>query len=125
VPFSITQSQNGHLSLIFRLSDYDLIVKCLKKLRQIKIEEIPYKTRLVLQKFALCRGTSWIPMMGGHCTDEQVEDLLSSLPASLYNALLPFQLEGVRFGLRRGGRCLIADEMGLGKTLQVSDLQNI
>lgn len=37
----------------------------------------------------------------------------------LLNSLLPFQLDGVRFGLQRGGRCLIADEMGLGKTLQV------
>lgn len=37
----------------------------------------------------------------------------------LLDALMPFQLEGVRFGLQRGGRCLIADEMGLGKTLQV------
>jgi SWI/SNF-related matrix-associated actin-dependent regulator 1 of chromatin subfamily A len=32
--------------------------------------------------------------------------------------LLPYQVEGVQFGLRRNGRLLIADEMGLGKTLQ-------
>merc|ERR1719362_1408022 len=32
--------------------------------------------------------------------------------------LLPYQLEGVQFGLSRRGRCLIGDEMGLGKTLQ-------
>jgi len=38
----------------------------------------------------------------------------SRLPAGL----LPYQLEGVRFGTSRGGRCLIGDEMGLGKTLQ-------
>lgn len=125
VPFSLTQSQNGRLSSIFKLSDYDQVLKCLKKLRQIKIQDIPYKTRLVVQKFAPCTGTSWIPLMEGHCTDEQVEDLLSNIPASLRNALLPFQLEGVRFGLRRGGRFLIADEMGLGKTLQVSDLQSV
>ena len=30
-----------------------------------------------------------------------------------------FQREGVRFGVRHGGRCLLADEMGLGKTVQV------
>ncbi|KAK4841748.1 hypothetical protein QYF36_009801 [Acer negundo] len=42
-----------------------------------------------------------------------------------YNAVLAclknssvIELEGVRFAMRRGGRCLIADEMGLGKTLQ-------
>ncbi|CAE8659517.1 unnamed protein product [Polarella glacialis] len=32
--------------------------------------------------------------------------------------LLPYQLEGVRFGMSRLGRCLFGDEMGLGKTLQ-------
>ena len=32
--------------------------------------------------------------------------------------ILPYQLEGALFGLKRAGRCLIADEMGLGKTLQ-------
>lgn len=40
------------------------------------------------------------------------------MPAALAAALLPFQREGVRFGLRRGGRVLIADEMGVGKTVQ-------
>mmetsp|Transcript_86283 Transcript_86283/g.243119 ORF Transcript_86283/g.243119 Transcript_86283/m.243119 type:complete len:741 (+) Transcript_86283:59-2281(+) len=34
------------------------------------------------------------------------------------SGLLPYQLEGLRFGVSRQGRCLIGDEMGLGKTLQ-------
>ena len=34
----------------------------------------------------------------------------------LQNALMPFQREGVLFGLKNRGRVLIADEMG--KTLQ-------
>merc|ERR1712129_362079 len=38
--------------------------------------------------------------------------------ARLPPRLLPYQLEGVRFGVGRNGRCLIGDEMGLGKTLQ-------
>ncbi|KAJ4791573.1 chromatin remodeling factor18 [Rhynchospora pubera] len=118
VSFSLTQSQNGSLSSIFKLSDYNCVVKFLKKLPQIKIQDIPYKTRVVVQKFALCAGTTWVPLVDGHLSDEQVEDLINKLPASLHNSLLPFQLEGVKFGLRRGGRCLIADEMGLGKTLQ-------
>ncbi|KAM3386252.1 hypothetical protein ACQJBY_009713 [Aegilops geniculata] len=37
------------------------------------------------------------------------------LPRRLRDALLPFQLEGVKFGLRRQGRCLITDEMGLAR----------
>eukprot|EP00747_Dinoflagellata_sp_TGD_P023844 gnl/TRDRNA2_/TRDRNA2_130120_c0_seq2.p1 gnl/TRDRNA2_/TRDRNA2_130120_c0~~gnl/TRDRNA2_/TRDRNA2_130120_c0_seq2.p1 ORF type:complete len:678 (+),score=124.59 gnl/TRDRNA2_/TRDRNA2_130120_c0_seq2:46-2034(+) len=39
---------------------------------------------------------------------------LERLPAGL----LPYQHEGVRFGVSHDGRCLIGDEMGLGKTLQ-------
>jgi SNF2 family DNA or RNA helicase len=31
---------------------------------------------------------------------------------------MPFQKEGIAFGVRNQGRVLIADEMGLGKTLQ-------
>ncbi len=40
------------------------------------------------------------------------------MPLSLRQALLPFQLQGVKFGLKHHGRCLIADEMGVGKTVQ-------
>ncbi|GJP76976.1 hypothetical protein CLOP_g7415 [Closterium sp. NIES-67] len=40
------------------------------------------------------------------------------LPGQLRRALLPFQREGVKFAVQRGGRCLIADEMGVGKTIQ-------
>lgn len=43
----------------------------------------------------------------------QVGALYALMPAFLERALLPFQREGVRFGLARGGRCLIADEMGV------------
>ncbi|KAJ6418407.1 hypothetical protein OIU84_001725 [Salix udensis] len=53
-----------------------------------------------------------------HFTDEKVDEFIRMLPRKLLDALLPFQLHGLRFGLRRGGRSLIADEMGLGKTLQ-------
>jgi uncharacterized protein (DUF3820 family) len=40
------------------------------------------------------------------------------LPEQLRAVLLQFQIEGVMFGIGRGGRCLLADEMGLGKTVQ-------
>eukprot|EP00741_Cyanophora_paradoxa_P021760 tig00000241_g21003.t1 len=42
----------------------------------------------------------------------------SRIPQSLRDALKPFQREGVRFGIKKGGRILLADEMGLGKTIQ-------
>lgn len=41
----------------------------------------------------------------------EIEERLDRLPRVLCDALYPFQLEGVRFGLARNGRCLIADQM--------------
>ena len=46
---------------------------------------------------------------------EVCEALLYKLPSGLRETLLPFQRDGVLYGLRRRGRCLIADEMGTGK----------
>ncbi|XP_019643922.1 PREDICTED: DNA annealing helicase and endonuclease ZRANB3-like [Branchiostoma belcheri] len=51
--------------------------------------------------------------------DELPPDLsLQCLPSALRDKLMPFQREGVKFALKKNGRCLIGDEMGLGKTLQ-------
>ena len=44
--------------------------------------------------------------------DAEVEEGLQKVPAPLRRALMPFQREGVMFGLARRGRVLIADEMG-------------
>ncbi|KAF5302073.1 hypothetical protein FQR65_LT08623 [Abscondita terminalis] len=43
---------------------------------------------------------------------------LSSIEKELISVLMPFQIDGVCFGIDKNGRCLIADEMGLGKTFQ-------
>lgn len=48
----------------------------------------------------------------------EVEQRYSMMPASLERALLPFQREGVRFGIQRRGRALIADEMGAFSTFK-------
>ncbi|CAG2112372.1 unnamed protein product, partial [Medioppia subpectinata] len=45
-------------------------------------------------------------------------DLKERLSPQLISELFGFQVEGIVFGIRTGGRCLIADDMGLGKTLQ-------
>ena len=60
---------------------------------------------------ALTRSAATVP-------SHEVDERLDALPPVLLDALYPFQLEGVKFGLARGGRCLIADEMGVGKTIQ-------
>ena len=63
--------------------------------------------------FAVCRKSHET-----RSTDKEVEERYKSLPEHLRNALLPFQKQGIEFGLKRKGRCLIADEMGVGKTVQ-------
>jgi len=44
--------------------------------------------------------------------DYEMDEDLKDLPLKIRERLMPFQAEGVRFGLRREGRLLIADEMG-------------
>jgi SWI/SNF-related matrix-associated actin-dependent regulator 1 of chromatin subfamily A len=45
-------------------------------------------------------------------------DMTLNIEESLYDTLLPFQVEGVNFIIKRHGRGLIGDEMGVGKTVQ-------
>eukprot|EP00605_Chrysophyceae_sp_TOSAG23-4_P000599 GSChrysophyteH1.ASY1.ANO1.676.1 assembled CDS len=46
------------------------------------------------------------------------EELQLNLTEPFYDMVLPYQLDGIRFIVRHGGRGLIADEMGCGKTCQ-------
>ncbi|KAL0335549.1 UNVERIFIED_CONTAM: DNA annealing helicase and endonuclease ZRANB3 [Sesamum radiatum] len=114
-----TQNTSGGRACVYRLYDYHSVLRSLKNCRDIECEEIPWGTFNVVERLShsFIAG-KWIPCRPEHLPDEKVDELISELPKTLVNALLPFQLDGVRFGLRRGGRCLIADEMGLGKTLQ-------
>lgn len=107
---------------MYNLKDYDKVTEALKGLPGVEYEQIPWPTRMVLEKFqraAEC-GVPWGP---NHISDFEVDQLLLNLPPSLAKTLLPFQKEGVKYGLQRGGRCLLADEMGVGKTIQVSSFK--
>jgi SNF2 family DNA or RNA helicase len=42
----------------------------------------------------------------------------TSKDLNLRNQLYPFQLKGVKYGIKQRGRILIGDEMGVGKTIQ-------
>ncbi|XP_063984206.1 SWI/SNF-related matrix-associated actin-dependent regulator of chromatin subfamily A-like protein 1 isoform X2 [Diachasmimorpha longicaudata] len=46
------------------------------------------------------------------------EAILSKVDETLISKLMPFQRDGIVFGIQKNGRCMIADEMGLGKTIQ-------
>ncbi|GFP84534.1 swi/snf-related matrix-associated actin-dependent regulator of chromatin subfamily a-like protein 1 [Phtheirospermum japonicum] len=114
-----TQNTGGGKSCVYRIYDYHLILRSLKNCKGIECEEIPWGTLNVIERLShsFIAG-KWIPCRPEHLPDEKVDKLIAELPKTLLNALLPFQVDGLRFGVRRGGRCLIADEMGLGKTLQ-------
>lgn len=49
-------------------------------------------------------------------------DIVPNITTSLLTTLMPFQLDGLKFVIQRGGRALIGDEMGCGKTMQAIGL---
>nr|XP_011464335.1 PREDICTED: DNA annealing helicase and endonuclease ZRANB3 isoform X2 [Fragaria vesca subsp. vesca] len=119
MPSHYTQNHGGGKAGVYKLSEYKQVVRCLRSNKGIDIEEIPWTTFNVVERLSQSYITGkWVPCRPEHVSDDKVDELIGKLPKKLFDSLLPFQLEGVRFGLQRGGRCLIADEMGLGKTLQ-------
>lgn len=52
------------------------------------------------------------------CLKVPDEDNDPVLNGDIYDKLMPFQKDGVKFGIKKQGRVLLADEMGLGKTIQ-------
>ncbi|XP_060205009.1 uncharacterized protein LOC132632894 isoform X4 [Lycium barbarum] len=120
VPLShCTQTTAGGKACVYQLRDYEAVLRSLKNFKSIECEEIPWGTFNVVERLSNYSAAGrWVPCRPEHLPDEKVDELIRKLPKRLLDILHPFQLEGVRFGLRRGGRCLIADEMGLGKTLQ-------
>eukprot|EP00803_Ostreobium_quekettii_P008937 evm.model.scf_153.2 EVM.evm.TU.scf_153.2 scf_153:8261-20215(-) len=95
-------------NLRFRIEDYEKLKRVLWKSKMALTQKGSFPTEAIVQSFrSIKKGLQ-----------DDVEHLYSKLPKWLEAMLLPFQREGVRFGLRCRGRCLIGDEMGVGKTLQ-------
>ncbi|KAL9672124.1 hypothetical protein QQ045_028372 [Rhodiola kirilowii] len=119
LPSHFTQVSEGGKACVYKLEEYDSVLRCLKIFEDIETEVIPWGTYNAIERMSHSHVSGkWIPCRPEHLSDEKVDELISTLPKVLLDYLLPFQLEGIKFGLRRGGRCLIADDMGLGKTLQ-------
>ncbi|XP_030757655.1 SWI/SNF-related matrix-associated actin-dependent regulator of chromatin subfamily A-like protein 1 [Sitophilus oryzae] len=93
----------------FHITEYNLVVSKLSTLKSqnVKLEKLPPFVINCLQK----------PIPS--CDID-----LNRLDTELSQTLLPFQLEGLRYGVERNGRCLIADDMGLGKTFQALAVMN-
>lgn len=90
----------------FSLDDYQLVQDRVGLITDVSIGEIPKYVRNLLNK-AVNKNEN-----------EMETACLSAIEPTLVTSLLPFQKEGVCFGISKQGRCMIADEMGLGKTYQ-------
>ncbi|CAH0564691.1 unnamed protein product [Brassicogethes aeneus] len=92
----------------FHIKDYEMLISKLQVLRaNLNIDTLPSFVLNCLKR----KSTSTIGDM-------------SKIDSELLTSLMPFQIEGVNFGIDKNGRCLIADDMGLGKTFQALALAN-
>ncbi|XP_072765590.1 SWI/SNF-related matrix-associated actin-dependent regulator of chromatin subfamily A-like protein 1 isoform X3 [Anoplolepis gracilipes] len=91
----------------FHINDHDsLIQKLMHHESNISVTRIP---QTVLQIFKKSLKSD----------DENIfKQDLSKIDKKLIDSLMPFQQDGICFGISKNGRCIIADDMGLGKTIQ-------
>ena len=108
---------------LYPLTVYDSVYSALVRDPRVHLTAITTPTLPALRRYQEARG-KWTPDTAQPVDlflpqeAEWERQLQARLPPKLYKALLPFQKEGVRYGVERGGRCLIADEMGVGKSIQ-------
>ncbi|CAK9809883.1 SWI/SNF-related matrix-associated actin-dependent regulator of chromatin subfamily A-like protein 1 [Anthophora plagiata] len=90
----------------FLLKDYEtLMEKIINFKSDVQIVGLP---RVILQIF---RNNS--------SSEKAIDNIdLSDIDPHLVESLMPFQREGVCYGISKNGCCMIADDMGLGKTIQ-------
>ncbi|XP_067014077.2 SWI/SNF-related matrix-associated actin-dependent regulator of chromatin subfamily A-like protein 1 [Anabrus simplex] len=89
----------------FLVEDHKAVMNALRSLKdEVSVSPLPRMILEVLAKSSKEREPSSID--------------LSRIDPVLLDHLMPFQREGVCFGVSKGGRCLIADDMGLGKTIE-------
>ncbi|XP_076674746.1 SWI/SNF-related matrix-associated actin-dependent regulator of chromatin subfamily A-like protein 1 [Andrena cerasifolii] len=90
----------------FHLKDYDnLMEKLINFKAGIQVAGLPIKVLQIFRK--------------NDNSNNAVTNIdLSGIDPQLVKSLMPFQREGVCYGISKNGRCMIADDMGLGKTIQ-------
>ena len=103
---SSAQYNAGKKSWSFHITDHENVIKRVASLKpDVEIAPLPL---WILNTFRKPRDV--IPVD------------LSSVEKHILDNLMPFQKEGVKFGVTRGGRILLADDMGLGKTVEALSL---
>lgn len=94
---------------IFPLNAHDTLQVALTS-AQVLVEPLP-RMALVAAQIHKRREQQGISKDLDHVLGERIHE-------RLFQALAPFQRQGVHFVLMNEGRAMIADEMGLGKTIQ-------
>lgn len=95
---------------LFNISDHEDLIRQLRPLRpEVEIDPLPKIVVNVLDKNRNKRKEVFVN------TDQEGSFVIEP---SLWDALMPFQREGVVYALQRSGRIILADDMGLGKTIQ-------
>jgi len=92
----------------FDLSEYDSLIQSIGSFKEeLDLQVLP---RWVLSTFREPK-------------DYHVDSIdLSRIESTIIDSLMPFQRQGIQYGISRKGRVLIADDMGLGKTIQALGL---
>ncbi|CAD6227673.1 GSCOCG00001353001-RA-CDS [Cotesia congregata] len=89
----------------FDITEYKDFMNGLKNVPMVEITPLPQYVYRVFKENA-------------NPKPQKAEPDLSRIDPKLMETLMPFQREGILFGINKNGRCMIADDMGLGKTIQ-------
>ncbi|PAV57958.1 hypothetical protein WR25_04407 [Diploscapter pachys] len=93
-------------------SSFQTAVNCMKR------NSVPFRQKRTISATVSFPPKTAIDTVANFKLNSVPDDLIKMIPETQLNMLFPYQKEGVRFVLERGGRAIIADEMGLGKSVQ-------
>ena len=96
----------------FSLKDHNDLTRMMRQLQpEVQVDPLP---RWVLETF----GPNKRAFSNREDANLSINEDGPSVEPWLWDCLMPFQKDGVRYAINRSGRILLADDMGLGKTLQ-------
>jgi len=120
----LKSSTYDHENKIWTISidEFNDLATNLQKLSKDKNKEwivsLPGELAKSLSEQIMPKRTSWFDFSYNYHEDFDLNPNLNDIPEKTLNKLLPFQRQGVIFGISKKGRFLLGDEMGVGKTLQ-------
>ena len=98
----------------FDIKDHNELTRKLRPLQQeVQLDILP---RWILETFNINQKTRKEKINLDNSVNNDPH--CPQVEPCLWDSLMPFQRDGVRYALNRNGRILLADDMGLGKTIQ-------